>query len=154
MKHFDHRHESLPQAQRGFHWRGGKRQRRAPRLLPERGIYSASPPVSPWPPIVATPTTLREVKRIKVRAPSVAALRCLGSAGFQSAVSRVSNLQAVGTIERSAVRTRRIRLATLAERHLCVRVLLHAIVFARSLRNFRWHLNCIGHEFYGRSRNK
>jgi hypothetical protein len=43
---------------------------------------------------------------------------------------------------------RRQRVATLAERHAWMRVLLHLAVLARYRRNARWHLRCIRREFY------
>ena len=70
----------------------------------------------------------------------------------------VSQVAAVGSTPRAryapANAARRARLARLAERYAWMRVLLHMIAFARSRRNFRWHLNCIGHEFYDRRRRK
>jgi len=152
----------------------------------ERGIYSTSPPKGTAPTKFLLPLPAAGLKRAEARAPAPVARPRRRSADFQSAVSQVSNLQAVGmpgsfaASARSAdwksairqvgnlrynaslpahphrpsalasIQARRIRLANLAQRHVCVRVLLHVLVFARTRRNLRWHLNCIGHEFYGR----
>jgi len=49
---------------------------------------------------------------------------------------------------------RRIYFATLVLRHATLRILLHLAGMMRRPRNWRWHLRCIGREFYGRLRKK
>jgi hypothetical protein len=49
------------------------------------------------------------------------------------------------------MRRRRDCFATLVQRHASVRVLMHLTAMARKPRNVRWHLRCIGREFYDRS---
>jgi hypothetical protein len=49
-------------------------------------------------------------------------------------------------------RRRRARFTTLVQHHASLRVLLHLAVLTRTRRNLRWHLRCIGREFYGPTR--
>ena len=81
---------------------------------------------------------------------------------WKSATQQIGNLPYDSTVHANrprretadANRALRARLASLAQRHAGVRVVLHVLAFIRSRRNFRWHLNCIGHEFYDRRRRK